>query len=87
MNLKLQHFLMASFLYYCKDISILQDTEYDALAKELLANWDDFDHQHKYLVTKEDLLAGSLYNLREEKYPLMVVSSAWTWLRSKDAVS
>lgn len=77
----LQKFLMASYLYYCCDESPMSDHEYDAISKALLDHWDEFEHQHKYLVTEGDLTAGSLFKLRSCDYPLMVVGAAKYWMR------
>lgn len=77
----LQKFLMASYLYYTRFQSPIPDAEYDAICKRLLAQWDDFEHQHKYLVTPDDLRAGTLYTLSEDDYPMMVRQAAEMWLR------
>lgn len=77
-------YLMASYLYYVHDVSLLTDALYDQLAKDMLAKWGDIKHQHKHLITPEDLKAGTLYRLKEEDYPNMtknaaahLVSSSW----------
>lgn len=66
---KLQWYLMASYAYYIKHESILEDYVYDNIALDLLTEWDNFEHQHKYLITKEDLECGTLYRLKEDNYP------------------
>lgn len=75
----LQKYLMASYCYYIRYHSVMPDAEYDQMAMILLKHWDEFDHQHKYLVTKEDLKAGTLYSVTD--YPKMVVGGAEIWLR------
>lgn len=78
----LQRFLMASYLYYHEITSIMDDTEYDKLARYLLDNWDAWqDHQHAYLVTKDDLRAGTLYAIGRDDYPQMVVQASQLWAR------
>jgi len=79
----LQRWLMASYAYYCRDESLMSDTQYDADAKLLQKYWDQFDHQHKHLVTFEDLEAGSLFKLRQSDYPLMVINAAEYWITQK----
>lgn len=69
-------FLMASYLYYHTNQSLLSDGYYDELSKELLSRWDQVEHRHKYLITKDDLIAGSLYRLKEEEYPMLVKAAA-----------
>lgn len=66
-----QIFLLASYSYYKRYESILPDEDYDKIAKRLLKEWDNFEHQHKYLITKEDLKAGTAYAIKH--YPTIVV--------------
>lgn len=70
---KLQLYLMASFLYYHMNRSVIKDHEYDRLAKDLLAGWRTNRHQHKHLISRDDLLATTGYAI---KYPLMVRHAA-----------
>lgn len=81
---KFQHYLMASYLYYIKDYSIMADEEYDSLCKHLLSTWDEWEHRHKHLVSKGDLEAGTCYKLKERHYPLIVRSSAEQWRREHE---
>lgn len=77
----LQKYLMASYIYYVLNKSVMPDEEYDKIAQLLLKYWDQFEHQHKHLLTKDDLGATTLYALRAEDYPLMVRGGADRWLR------
>lgn len=77
----LAQFLMASYLYYIRFQSPMSDAEFDKLTRDLKECWDDFEHRHKYLVTREDLNAGTLFALSEEDYPLIVKGAADMWLR------
>lgn len=81
MTLRLQfvRFLMSSYLYYYEDKQVISDAEFDEICKNLLAGWEDFDHPHKHLITKEDLAAGTGFAIK--KYPLIVISSALCWHR------
>ena len=72
LGLMLQRYLVASYGYYILGVSVMDDCEYDQLARTLLERWDDFEHMHKHLVTRGDLEAGTLYRLSEDKYPGMV---------------
>jgi NAD-dependent DNA ligase len=74
----LQKFLMASFLYYQMNRSPISDCEFDQVCQDLLAEWDNFEHQHKYLVTPDDLRAGTGFAIKT--YPLMVRHAALRWL-------
>lgn len=80
----LQAFLMCSYLYYIRYQSVVPDSEFDGLSKLLREHWAGFEHQHKHLVTLEDLAAGSLYKLREDDYPMMVKQGAEMWLRESE---
>lgn len=53
-------YLMASYAYYGLDDPILTDKAFDDLALDLLCVWDIIKHQHKHLITEDDLAAGSL---------------------------
>lgn len=75
-NAVVSWFLMASFLYYIHDISILSDPFYDQLTKRFLNDYDRLTHPHKELITKDDLAAGTLYNLRADQYPGMTKGAA-----------
>jgi NAD-dependent DNA ligase len=72
----LQTYLMTGYLYYIMNKSAISDSEFDQIAKILLAHWDEFDHPHKYLLDKEDLAATTLYRVREDQYPLVIKHAA-----------
>lgn len=80
-NLCVPFILMASYLYYIKEIDPpTSDTEFDALCKLMLVEWANITHPHKKLIKKADLKAGTLYALREDHYPLMTRGAAFSWL-------
>lgn len=68
--------LMASYLYYHHHISILSDELYDDMAKAMLEAWDDLEHMHKHLITKEHLRAGTLFDVAARDYPTLVRAGA-----------
>ena len=74
-NMTVPWYLMASYLYYHLDESLITDGDYDALAKLLLENYDVIEHRHKYLISKEDLRAGSCF-IREDEFPEITKSTA-----------
>lgn len=77
-NLMIPWYLMASYAYYCHDLSLVSDATYDEMAKEMLQLWDSLEHEHKSLITTADLEAGTLYRLKEDDYPLRVKGGlAW----------
>lgn len=79
----LGYYLMASFLYYVHDVSVIPDTTFDHICKRLLDEFDSLVHPHKHLVTKDDLEAGTGYRLTPEVCPLRLQSAAWHWYRSE----
>ncbi len=68
--------LMASYLYYCHDVAMMPDEEFDKLCKLLLEHLDELTHPHEFLLGREALEAGSLYYMREHDYPPMVCMAA-----------
>ena len=79
----LQKYLMASYCYYLRYQSVMPDSEYDAMTKTLLKHLDEFQHQHKHLVDKEDLAVGILFKMKFEDYPLMVIATAEMWYSNR----
>ncbi len=74
--------LMASWLYYRRDISMLRDEYYDWLGKTMASSWSFFqEHPHAHLITPNDLQAGSLYRLQEEDYPTITKDTAMVLAR------
>lgn len=68
--------LMASYMYYEHDESILSDGLFDSMCQTLLAKWDMIEHMHKHLITKGMLEAGSLHTIRTQDYPNSVKGAA-----------
>ena len=66
-------YLSTSYLYYKQNISFVSDKLYDSWCVYLAYNWDSFEHQHKHLITKNDLLAGTGYAIQ---YPTQVQHAA-----------
>ena len=67
------YYLMFSYLYYVKNISLIEDTEFDQMCKTLLEKLDGLTHMHKHLVKKENLTAGTGYDI---VYTNMIKDSA-----------
>lgn len=70
--------LVHCYLYYIADQPLLSDKDFDTLTGWLKASWSSVTHEHKHLVTMEDLNAGSGFAI---KYPLRVEIAAWQLLR------
>ena len=72
-NMLIPYYLMFSYLYYEKNITLIDDTEFDQMCKTLLEKYDEVEHMHKHLVKKENLTAGTGYDI---KYTNMIKDSA-----------
>ena len=79
-------YLMASYLYYHRDISLMKDCEFDKICARLLGKYDVFKHPHKKLVTRAMLEAGTGYSIPERKYPLMVIGAAMHLAKVKGVI-
>ena len=76
--------MVASYLYYIRYESVMEDSAYDDICKRLLECYDDITHEHKRFVSKEDLQAGTGFTLRQKDYPRIVVIVAEDWMRDYD---
>lgn len=71
-------YLIASYLYYEHNYSIMEDTEFDQLCKYLLENFTYYSkvHPHGHLLDKEALKAGTGHHIRASQYPKIVQVTA-----------
>jgi hypothetical protein len=67
-NMLVPYYLMLSFAYYKQDDPIVSDAFYDKLARKLLKVYDEIEHYHKHLISKDALEAGSFLG----EYPSIV---------------
>ena len=72
-NMLIPYYLMFSYLYYEKNISLIEDGEFDDMCKTLLEKLDSLTHMHNHLVKKESLIAGTGYDI---KYTNLIKDSA-----------
>jgi len=70
-------YLMCSYAYYALDKPLISDTEFDTLAKEILDNWDNIEHMHKHLLTKDMLVAGTYLG----EYPNIVKGAVGNYMK------
>ena len=70
-------YLMCAYAYYELDNPLISDTEFDLLAKDILNNWDNIEHMHKYLLTKDMLVAGTYLG----EYPNMVKGAVGNYMK------
>ena len=73
MNNPIGKYLVHSYLYYHLHTSRISDGEYDDLAKYILEHWDDLEHPHKHLLSKDMLEAGTCLI---KEYPQIVKDTA-----------
>lgn len=64
-NMMVPWYLMASYAYYEQGDPIFSDGFFDEMGKTMLDCWDDIEHFHKNLISKDDLEAGTYLG----KYP------------------
>ena len=63
-NMLIPYYFMFSYLYYEKNISLIDDAEFDGMCKTLLDKLDTLTHMHKHLIKKESLTAGTGYDIK-----------------------
>ncbi len=85
-NMLIPWVLILSYGYYIRYDNLIPDTTYDLMMKTLLDHFDEVEHQHKHLITKEDLSAGTLYSLGVDDYP-SIVKGAWFNIKDELEVS
>ena len=71
-------YLMCSYADYKLDKNLITDHEFDQLGKDILANYDNIEHMHKHLVTKEMLDAGTYLG----EYPNMVIGATHDYIKT-----
>ena len=71
---------MCSYAYYQLNTNLITDHEFDQLGKDILANYDNINHMHKHLVTKEMLDAGTYLG----EYPTMVRSATLNYINENN---
>jgi len=70
-------YLMCSYAYYVEAMPLVSDAEFDQLAKDILKDWNTIEHQHKNLISKHDLEAGTYLG----KYPTIVKGAVASYRR------
>lgn len=80
LNKMVSEVLMASFLYYCKGISVLDDKQFDRMIFTVGENVDRIAHMHKYLLDDTEVFTSqSLFHLQFDDYPTIVRTAARMW--------
>jgi hypothetical protein len=76
-------YLITAYAYYILDETLIEDHEFDSMAKTLLSEYETVEHRHKHLITKENLEAGTLL-LAEDDYPTIAKTVAIELVRGKE---
>ena len=74
------HYLLASYAYYHLQESPMPDDAYDRLCERLAQRWEHVQHQHKHLIDRDALTAGTGYYLAADAYPLMLTEGIFDYL-------
>lgn len=74
-NVIVPWYLSLSYAYYVLDESLADDWAYDKLCKMLDRQWDSIKHQHKYLIDRSSLSAGTGYALDFDGFPTIIKAS------------
>ena len=72
-NMLVPYYLMFSYAYYQENESLITDSEYDQICRDLITDWNDITHWHKPLLNLDSLRAGTGYDI---KYPERVIYAA-----------
>ena len=64
-------FLMSSYAYYEENNPIFSDYFFDSLTRDMIECWDELKHQHKHLISLDDLSAGTYMGY----YPSIVIGA------------
>jgi hypothetical protein len=68
----------AAFLYYIYDVSIMLDSEYDALCTSLAERWDELSPTKKFQLESPEILKTTGYHIKVTEYN---VRGALTWAK------
>lgn len=77
-NVLVPWYLITSYLYYVKDISIITDKKFDWICKKLLKHWKEIKHTHKKYIERSALRAGTGYYIKENTLPSMCLFASIT---------
>lgn len=75
-----RQYLMASYLYYQKDVSIMDDSSFDKLCGTLKDNFKDIPERYKgeTLINESGLEAGTGFHI---VYPLIIQHASMAWFK------
>lgn len=77
---------MASYAYYEESDPIFTDQFFDDMGKTMLEVWDDIEHFHKELISRDDLNAGTYLGEYPERVKGGLKSARETFLTKSGEV-
>ena len=77
---------MASYAYYEESDPIFTDQFFDEMGKTMLEVWDDIEHFHKELISRDDLNAGTYLGEYPERVKGGLKSARETFLTKSGEV-
>lgn len=75
-NLLVPHYLMASWLYYVHDESLMTDEAYDHCCVRLDAEWEQITHPHRCWIDRASLSATTGYTIDYRRLPQIIEHAA-----------
>lgn len=75
-NVLVPWFLCTSILYYYHDVSVISDSAFDEMCRQLDQRWNEIDHPDKKFISRDDLKAGTGFYLTPAQLPDKVLSAA-----------
>ena len=85
-NMMVPWYLMASYAYYEESDPIFTDQFFDEMGKTMLEVWDDIEHFHKELISRDDLNAGTYLGEYPERVKGGLKSARETFLTKSGEV-
>ena len=73
-------YLVASFLYYVRNDSVMTDSAYDDCCNRLHREWRNITHPHKAIIDPEALASTTGFYLKHEDYPSIIRATALEFL-------
>jgi len=82
-NMYVPWYIMAAYAYYVDDDPILEDYMFDRMATKILTHYDEIEHMHKHLLSKDALSAGTYLG----EYPLRIKGAVYDIRHIADVIS
>lgn len=86
LDLAARLYLVASYLYYWQNTSMMQDTVFDKLCARLLDKYDQLSQNRKQEISIADLEAGTCLK-SQESFSSYTVGASEFWSRWNDKVN